>query len=551
MVADDPPQASRPAQHEHLLLLEILEHAPIAVWAASGGEHDYAIRIWNSGAERLYGYSHDEAIGANYLDLFVNELERDQAIADHERTILQRKTYRNLARDVTADGSERLILTQGFPLWDPRTSEYLQAEIGTDVTEISGEDAEWLSNVRATATKAKLVEPFTSVAQWLTSLGHHGVGVVSGLIPLICDSVRTLTDQSARCRVWKDGPDKRPVLLDGSDEVDDPGEYEETALVDWVRGSRRRLVVDYASSHPPVQTGGRRRREQFPVRPAYPGRHVPFAALPLNFGTDLVGVLLVYLSPGTEIAPFLRKVLEQFAKHAALGISTAELIGHLKVQTEIIAESEARRMREDMVDDFTHRIRQVATPIKQNVWLLREQLSGVGVESTVAISLDTVESLADEMLSWLRESSTSLGQTTFDLDALLLGMWRTLRIEHQGLHVTYRNSLRGPVHVNAVRPFVANAIKNVTDNAVEAMEGQGTLDIALRRHPVRRGLVELRVRDSGPGMSEADLERAWTPDVPQSRWARATGCGEPARFSSSWAARPSSTRRAPRGRRSR
>lgn len=315
-------------RQEQLLLMEILEHAPIAVWAASGCEHDYAIRIWNAGAERLYGYSHAEAIGANYLDLFVNALEREQAIADHESTIRNRQTYRNLARDVTADGSERLILTQGFPLLDPRNGEYLQAEIGTDVTEISGEDAEWLSNVRATATKAKLVEPFTSVAEWLTSLGHSGGGV-SGLIPLICRSVRTLIDDSARCRVWKDGPDGRPVLLRGSDAVADTGEYDEVKLVEWVRDSRQRVVIDYAHNPPPVQVSGRRRRQQFPLIAVPRERKVPLAALPLSFGTELVGVLVVYLNPGFEFAPFLRQVLDQFAKHAALGISTAELIGHL------------------------------------------------------------------------------------------------------------------------------------------------------------------------------------------------------------------------------
>lgn len=502
--------SSRPkfSEVERGLLLEILENAPVAVWAASGEQDDFAIRLWNSGAERLYGYSRADALGANYLDLFVNELEREQAIADHERTVKDQEQYRNLARDVMADGTERLILTQGFPLWDSRTNEFLQAEIGTDVTEISGEDALWLSNVRATATKAKLVEPFTSVAELLTSLGHRGGGLYE-LVPLICDSVRTLTNENALCRVWKGGPNGEPVLLSGSDEVRKDGEYDELDLVDWVRESRGQLIVDYVSNHPPVRTDGRRRREPFPVKPVRPKSKIPFAALPLSFGADLVGVLTIYEEPGFEFEPFLRQVLEQFAKHAALGICTAELIEDLHDQTQIIAESEARITRESLVDDFSHQMRKVAGPIKLSAELLRERLEAQGVDGGALATIGQIEARADELSEGIHDLATGLEPTRFDLGPLVLGLTRGLRAQHADLEISYENQVKSPVLIDAVRPFVTAAIKNVMGNGIEAMGGKGTLRVAIKKDAELADSVCLHVSDSGPGIDGKDRERVW------------------------------------------
>jgi PAS domain S-box-containing protein len=493
---------------EQRLLLEILENAPVAVWAAAGHQDNYAIRLWNSGAQRLYGYTRAEALGANYLELFVNELEREQAIADHERTVKAQEPYRNLARDVMANGTERLILTQGFPLWDPRTNEFLQAEIGTDVTEISGDDALWLSNVRATATRAKLVEPFTGVAELLTSLGHRGGGLYE-LVPLICDSIRMLTNESARCRVWKDGSNGEPILLSGSDEVKREGEYEELDLVEWVRESRGQVIVDYVSNHPPVRTGGRRRREPFPVKPVRPKSRVPFAALPLSFGADLVGVMTIYEKPGFEFEPFLRQVLAQFAKHAALGISTAELIEDLQDQTQIIAESEARITRENLVDDFSHQMRKIAGPIKLSAELLRERLEAQGVDEGALSTIGQIEARADELAEGIHDLATGLEPTLFDLGPLVLGLARGLRTQHADLEISYENEVDGPILLHAVRPFVTAAIKNVMGNGIEAMGAKGVLSVSIKKDPESPDSVQLCIGDLGCGIATENREKVW------------------------------------------
>lgn len=162
-----------------------------------------------------------------------------------------------------------------------------------------------------------------------------------------------------------------------------------------------------------------------------------------------------------------------------------------------------------MLDDFSHQIRQVAGPIKLNAELLRERLVGIESDPAIRTAIDTIEKKADKLLSGVRDLASALEPTIFELDPMIRGLWRTLRAERLDLQVTYRSTLRSPVHIHAVRPFVASAIKNVIDNAVEAMEEKGHLEIILRGHPGRRDLVDLQITDSGPGVNTTELERVW------------------------------------------
>jgi hypothetical protein len=67
------------------LILWVAWRLPIAIWAAEGRDEDYAIRLWTPGAEKLYGFSKQEALNKNYLNLFVDIKERIQAEYDHEK----------------------------------------------------------------------------------------------------------------------------------------------------------------------------------------------------------------------------------------------------------------------------------------------------------------------------------------------------------------------------------------------------------------------------------------------------------------------------------
>src|SRR6266542_1311410 len=147
------------------LILELVARLPVALWAASGEADDFAVRLWSPGAELLYGYSKDDVLGRNYIETFVNRLERRQAIVDHKIVETTRRPYRTLAREQRRDKTTRLMLTQGIALWHPVLQHYLQGELTVDATDVPGKDRNWLEQVLTPEAMRKLLDHFTEMTQ--------------------------------------------------------------------------------------------------------------------------------------------------------------------------------------------------------------------------------------------------------------------------------------------------------------------------------------------------------------------------------------------------
>lgn len=115
---------------------EIVQQAPLSIWASLGVEDDYKLVAWNDGAAEVYGHSADYAIGKNYLDLIISDLEREDSASDCGQIISEGRVYRNfLATDEASDGSERVMLTNCFRVFHPVLGKHLQVEIALDVSE--------------------------------------------------------------------------------------------------------------------------------------------------------------------------------------------------------------------------------------------------------------------------------------------------------------------------------------------------------------------------------------------------------------------------------
>jgi len=116
---------------EDTLKLGILDGSPFTIWAC---DRDFKIVLWNKKCEQTYGHTKDEALGKNFLELFVDAPERGAArndcleIIDHGIRCENCLAYDNHKRD-----GQRTMLTNCFRIWDERTNQYLQAEIGLHI----------------------------------------------------------------------------------------------------------------------------------------------------------------------------------------------------------------------------------------------------------------------------------------------------------------------------------------------------------------------------------------------------------------------------------
>lgn len=131
---------SRALTREDRLKLSILDRSPFTIWAC---DKDFNIQLWAGACGRNYGYSADEAIGKNYLELFVDDHEKDQSCGDCIAIIEKDKVFSNfLASDIAEDGSTRLMLTNCFRIYDEDTQQWLQAEIGLEISDLEDSEKE-------------------------------------------------------------------------------------------------------------------------------------------------------------------------------------------------------------------------------------------------------------------------------------------------------------------------------------------------------------------------------------------------------------------------
>src|SRR5216683_4329787 len=115
------------------LKLAIFDRLPMPIWAC---DRDCRIVFWNSAAARLYGYSAEEAIGHNFVDLFVNEAEKEQARIDCVDIIDNDRPIRNMADDIDKHGNTRKLVTQCFAVYSVEGHSGLQVEISYEVQDI-------------------------------------------------------------------------------------------------------------------------------------------------------------------------------------------------------------------------------------------------------------------------------------------------------------------------------------------------------------------------------------------------------------------------------
>src|SRR5688500_5691724 len=78
------------------LKLAIFDRLPMPVWAC---DRECRIVFWNDAAARLYGFPEEEAIGHDFVDLFVNIPEREKARIDCADIIDNNRPIRNMADD--------------------------------------------------------------------------------------------------------------------------------------------------------------------------------------------------------------------------------------------------------------------------------------------------------------------------------------------------------------------------------------------------------------------------------------------------------------------
>jgi PAS domain S-box-containing protein len=133
------------------LKIAIFDRLPMPVWAC---DRNCRIVFWNDAATRLYGYLATEAVGKDFVELFVNVPEREKARVDCADIIDNNRPIRNMADDIDKHGTTRTLVTQCFPLYNVQGHAGLQVEVSYEVQDIQRLQSE-LQNLQAAYRRAQ------------------------------------------------------------------------------------------------------------------------------------------------------------------------------------------------------------------------------------------------------------------------------------------------------------------------------------------------------------------------------------------------------------
>jgi len=177
---------------------------------------------------------------------------------------------------------------------------------------------------------------------------------------------------------------------------------------------------------------------------------------------------------------------------------------------------------------LAHEIKNPLTPIQLCAERLRRHFSGATEQTrqlvdecttTIVGEVESLKGLVDEFSQFARMPApravpTDLHQLLNDSLALYNGIFT---------EVVIRRQFDGPLPPVTVDPEqIRRVIINVVDNAIEAMDQRGTIDIETQHDP-GNSLARIIVADDGPGIPSAEREKLFLPYYSTKR--RGSGLG--------------------------
>ncbi|HZG85020.1 ATP-binding protein [Paenibacillus sp.] len=175
---------------------------------------------------------------------------------------------------------------------------------------------------------------------------------------------------------------------------------------------------------------------------------------------------------------------------------------------ERLRRAEQRKMAARLAAGVAHEIRNPLTVVKGAAQMMRETDKDNFMLGLLLSEVERIETVVDDFLRIGEDEPLRLLKA--DLNALAADAAKGLEsfARHSGVRIETRfPSERCMIWCDAV--MLKQALGNLIQNAIEAMEGGGRLQLALERNPDRT--VSLIVRDEGCGMSPERLARLGEP----------------------------------------
>jgi signal transduction histidine kinase len=196
--------------------------------------------------------------------------------------------------------------------------------------------------------------------------------------------------------------------------------------------------------------------------------------------------------------------------HAALQGEVARLTNELEEKNRELARQNRLADLGRMASHVAHEVRNSLVPVNLYMSLLRRRLAeDVGSLDTLAkveAGITALDATVNDLLNFTAHREPQW--RSFIVQDLVTEIFDALapQLEAQGIDVSI--DVPPNAAVTADRDMLRRAVLNLVLNAVDAMPQGGEL-VVTSFH--KRGALELEIADSGPGLSNEQLERAFDP----------------------------------------
>jgi two-component system nitrogen regulation sensor histidine kinase NtrY len=165
---------------------------------------------------------------------------------------------------------------------------------------------------------------------------------------------------------------------------------------------------------------------------------------------------------------------------------------------------------------LAHEIKNPLTPIQLSAERLRRHFTGASPQTrelveecttTIVGEVESLKGLVDEFSQFARMPSPRAAPT--DVHALLTDVLALYRGIFPGVDLRPRFTAALP-HVSVDQEQIRRVIINLIDNAVEAMEQRGVIDVETQ-HIEPAKLIRIVIADNGPGIPPAERDKLFLP----------------------------------------
>ena len=484
------------------------------------------ITSWNPGAERLFGYVEQEALGKPMAMLIPPERSSE------EPTILAR-----IARGETTDHFETVRIRKDgqkidvsvtiSPLRDNQGRIVGASKIARDITDRK------LAEIKVQAQLARL-----NLLQHVT----RAIGERQDIQSIFQVVIRTLEEHLPVdfCCICLHDPAESSLI------VTSVGLHSEALAMELAMTEQARIEIDQNGLSRCVR--GQLVYEPDIARVPFPfpqrlakGALSAMVAAPLLVESKVFGVLIAARGQARSFSSGECEFLKQVSEHVALATHQAQLYSALQQAYDDLRQTQRAVMQQErllalgqMASGIAHDINNAISPVSLYTdLLLREPDLSPRTRSqleTIQRAIDDVARTVARMREFYRQREPQMTLVPVDLNRLAQQVvdltrarWSDMA-QQRGIAIEMRTELAPDLPaIMGADHEIREALVNLIFNAIDAMPNGGPLTLRTRVVP-ERGVVQVEVIDTGIGMDEDTRRRCLEPFF-STKGERGTGLG--------------------------